>query len=184
MDHLNKLLAQNLKRLRDDQKLSLDKVAKLTGVSKSMLGQIERGEANPTISTVWKIANGMKVSFTALINKPQRETEIIRKNDIEPLTEGNGKYIAYPYFPYEDGRRFEMYRIDIERGGYLNADPHPDGTYEFITVFEGELTVRFDDEEHTLYEGEAIKFRADCNHFYHNSGEKKLQLSMVLYYQT
>ena len=51
MDNLNLIIANNLKRIRDERKLSLDKVADLTGVSKSMLGQIERGESNPTIST-------------------------------------------------------------------------------------------------------------------------------------
>ncbi len=59
------VLAENLKTLRANRKLSLDKVAELTGVSKTMLSQIERGESNPTIHTVWKIANGLKISFTA-----------------------------------------------------------------------------------------------------------------------
>ena len=58
MENFNIVFAKNLKRIREDRKLSLDKVADLTGVSKSMLGQIERGDSNPTITTVWKIANG------------------------------------------------------------------------------------------------------------------------------
>jgi Predicted transcriptional regulators len=65
---LDQLIAQNLKRLREERKLSLDRVAELTGVSKSMLGQIERGDSSPTVATVWKIANGLKVSFTTLMS--------------------------------------------------------------------------------------------------------------------
>lgn len=183
MDHLNKILAQNLKALRDENRLSLDKVAKLTGVSKSMLGQIERGEANPTISTLWKIANGLKVSFTALINQPQPETQVIRKGDIDPLTECDGKFVNYPYFPFEEGRRFEIYRIDVEEGGVLKAEPHPDGTYEFISVFDGQLTVAFGDEVYEIAEGEALKFRADRSHSYTNNGSKIIRMCMVLYYQ-
>ncbi len=60
MDKLNYVIAENLKRLREERKLSLDNVSRLSGVSKSMLGQIERGEVNPTVSTVWKISNGLK----------------------------------------------------------------------------------------------------------------------------
>ena len=183
MDHLNQILAQNLKALRDENKLSLDKVAKLTGVSKSMLGQIERGEANPTISTVWKIANGLKVSFTALINQPQPETQVIRKGDIDPLTECQGKFLNYSYFPYEEGRRFEIYRVDIAPNGVLEAEPHPDGTYEFISVFDGELTVSFGDELYQIGEGEALKFKADCLHSYANKGQSEVRISMVLFYQ-
>jgi len=52
LENLNETVAKNLKSIREEKKLSLDKVAELTGVSKSMLGQIERGESNPTITTV------------------------------------------------------------------------------------------------------------------------------------
>src|SRR5690554_5668235 len=61
------VIAKNLKAIRESKKLSLEKVAELTGVSKTMIGQIERGESAPTITTIWKIANGLKVSFTSLI---------------------------------------------------------------------------------------------------------------------
>lgn len=175
-------MARNLKGIREQKKLSLDKVAELTGVSKSMLGQIERGESNPTITTVWKIANGLKVSFTTLINTQKQDTVIIERKDIEPLIEDNGKYRLYPYFPYEDGRHFEVYSVEIEKGGYLSADAHPEDTQEFITVFDGELTIRVNEQEFTIEEGNSIRFKADKPHVYHNSGNKPARLSMVIYY--
>mgnify|MGYP001481338993 FL=1 len=55
MENIGHIVAENLKRLREERKLSLDAVAKSSGVSKSMLGQIERGVTNPTISTLWKM---------------------------------------------------------------------------------------------------------------------------------
>ena len=88
----------------DERKLSLDKVADLTGVSKSMLGQIERGESNPTISTCLKIANGLKISFTDLINPHKSDIVVLSKKEVEPLVEDDGRYKLYPFFPYEDGR--------------------------------------------------------------------------------
>ncbi len=182
MENLNEIVAKNLRSIREEKKLSLDKVAELTGVSKSMLGQIERGESNPTITTVWKIANGLKVSFTTLINIPQHDTVIIKQNEIEPLIEDNGKYKLYPYFPYEDGRRFEVYSVELEKGGYLSADAHPEGTQEFITVFDGELTVRINGQEYLAEKGDSIRFKADKPHVYHNSGRELIRLSMVIYY--
>ena len=59
-------VASNCKRVREEKKLTLDHAAAVTGVSRSMLAQIEKGDVNPTISVLWKIANGYKVSFTTL----------------------------------------------------------------------------------------------------------------------
>ncbi|KAB3538535.1 helix-turn-helix domain-containing protein [Alkaliphilus pronyensis] len=182
MENLNSVISMNLKQIRGDMKLSLDKVAEMTGISKSMLGQIERGESNPTITTVWKIANGLKVSFTTLLNQPESDTVIVTKEDIKPMIEDNGRYKLYPFFPYEDGRRFEVYKVEIEKGGYLSAEPHGQETYEFVTVFDGEITIRVEDEEYTVKKGDSIKFRADKPHAYHNSGDDLTRVSMVIYY--
>jgi len=182
LDNLNSIISINLKRIREEQKFSLDRVAKLTGVSKSMLGQIERGESNPTITTVWKIANGLKVSFTSLLDESMTDAEIVSKEDVAPMVEDNGRYKLYPFFPYEDGRKFEVYKVEIEKSGYLSAEPHGLGTQEFITVFQGEITVKVGDEEYTVEEGNAIRFKADRAHSYHNSGTVSAKASMVIYY--
>lgn len=182
MEDLTLLVAQNLKRIREERKLSLEKLAELTGVSKSMLGQIERGDSSPTIATVWKISNGLKVSFTTLLNEPQADTVIVQKDHIQPMVEDNGKYRLYPLFPVDEGRRFEIYTIEIENGGYLSAEAHPEGTQEFLTVFQGELTVRVDDQENTVNEGNAIRFRADRPHAYHNSGDLMAKISLTIFY--
>lgn len=184
MDHLQVVLARNLKKIRDDRSLSLDKVATMTSVSKSMLGQIERGESNPTLSTVWKIANGLHISFTELIKEPQNEHEIIRKSDVLTLEEDKGKCKISPYFTYEDGRPYEVYKVDMEPSGYIQAEPHPKGTIEIIVVYEGEVTVRIEDREFTLYEGDATRFKGDEQHIYHNTGKSLSKLGVVIYYNT
>jgi XRE family transcriptional regulator, regulator of sulfur utilization len=182
MEDLTLLVAQNLKKLREEKKLSLDKLAELTGVSKSMLGQIERGDSSPTIATVWKIANGLKVSFTSLLETPQSDTTLLHQADISPLLEDNGRYRLFPFFPIEEGRRFEVYSIEIDPGGRLSAEAHPQGTQEFLTLFEGELTVRVDQQDYVLAQGDSIRFRADRPHAYQNSGQGLVKLSMVIHY--
>jgi transcriptional regulator with XRE-family HTH domain len=182
LNNLNLVIAENLKRLREERKLSLDHLAKLTGVSKSMLGQIERGEVNPTVSTVWKISNGLKISFTQLMNRLETDIEIIDKYKMQPLIEDNGKIRNYPIFPFDNTRRFEMYTLDIDGGGHLNADAHPQGTQEFITVFSGEITIIVENEKFILPTGNSIRFKADTPHIYENSGSEACTLSMVIYY--
>lgn len=182
MEEIHLILAKNLKAIREDKKLSLEKVAELTGVSKTMIGQIERGESTPTITTIWKISNGLKISFSSLINTPQTDTKVILRNDLQTLSEDNGKYRVYPNFPFEDDRRFEVYSVEIEKGGFLSAEAHLEGTEELITVFEGELTVRVNNNEYTVRDGDSIRFKADRPHTYHNSGETLTRLSMILYY--
>ncbi|HWQ42030.1 MAG TPA: helix-turn-helix domain-containing protein [Desulfosporosinus sp.] len=182
MDKLNLVIAESLKRLRADKKLSLDNVAKLSGVSKSMLGQIERGEVNPTVSTLWKIANGLKISFTQLMSRPESDIEIVDKAKIQALIEDNGKVRNFPIFPFDSTRRFEMYSLELDGGGYLEAEAHPHGTQEFITVFSGEVTINVSGEGFVVTTGNSMRFKADSPHTYKNSGDTICSLSMVIYY--
>lgn len=77
-----------------------------------------------------------------------------------------------------------MYSLEMEHGGYLSAEAHIEGTEEFITVFEGELTIRVDNEEYTVTPGKSIRFKADKPHVYHNSGSFMNRLSMVIHYSS
>lgn len=182
MDNLNRLIGENLRRLRAETALSLDAVAKLSGVSKSMLGQIERGEVNPTISTMWRIANGLKVSFSSLVTRAQDDSEIVTRTEVEPLVEDAGKVRNYPVFPFEAERGFEIYAVDIDGGGYLHADAHSAGTQEFITLHSGALSIRVGEDEHLLACGDSIRFKADAVHSYHNPGSVTAAMSMVIAY--
>ena len=60
-----------------------------------------------------------------------------------------------------------MYAVEIDAGGYLQADAHSAGTQEFLTVHTGQLAVRAADEEHLLRHGDSIRFKADARHSYH-----------------
>ncbi|KKO51772.1 helix-turn-helix domain-containing protein [Paenibacillus sp. DMB20] len=182
MEEIHHILAKNLKAVRESKKLSLEKVAELTGVSKTMIGQIERGESSPTLTTIWKIANGLKISFTTLIHHPQPDTKVVLRSEIQTIREDNGKYRVYPHFPFQEKARFEMYSVEIDEGGFVSSDSHLEGTEEFITVFDGELTIRVNDADYTIASGDSIRFKADVPHSYHNSGETMTRLSMTIYY--
>lgn len=175
-------VSQNIRQLRERKKLTLDAAAAATGVSRSMLAQIEKGDANPTISVLWKIANGYKVSFTSLLEQAPEPATIIRADAAEPIVEDGGRYVNHLAFAFDEQRAFETYRIVIAPGGSLRAEPHLPGTEEYITVFMGSVTIEVAGQEFCLKEGDSIRFLADTTHSYHNNGEKDALMSMLLYY--
>ena len=179
---LQHIIAQNLKSIRTRRKLTLDAAARQTGVSRSMLAQIEKGDVNPTISVLWKIANGYKVSFTSLMDRQDQNPVLIRAQEAAPLSEDQGRYLNYPAFPFQEDRLFETYRILIAPGGVLTAQPHMAGTEEYITVFAGAVEIQVGAARFSLACGDSLRFRADAAHAYRNTGEEEAQLSMLIYY--
>ena len=91
--NINLEVGRNIRRLREAKKLTLDGAAAATGVSRSMLAQIEKGDVNPTISVLWKIANGYKVSFTSLVETGMEDAAVIRAGDITAIMEDGGNYM-------------------------------------------------------------------------------------------
>ena len=180
--NLQKVIGDNIKAIREQKKLTLDAAAKQTGVSRSMLAQIEKGDVNPTISVLWKMANGYKVSFTSLMDNRMQTPLLVRAEDVAPLIEDDGKYFNYPTFPFQEDRLFEIYRIRIEPDGFLCAQPHMAGTEEYITVFAGNVEICAGQEVFQLAEGDSLRFQADTEHSYKNIGSVPVHLHMLLYY--
>lgn len=183
MDAMSSTISSNLKLIRKEKRLSLDTVSEMTGVSKSMLGQIERGESSPTVATLWKIATGLHISFTALLERKERDTEIILKDDVIPLCSDEGHFRIYPFFPFDDGRRFEMLSIELDKGCISQSAAHEDGTEEFMLVTEGSVRLTVGDVQYVIKEGNAIRYIADKPHVYANAGSTTAKLCMVIYYK-
>lgn len=179
MDFLNKNVSMNLRRIRKSKQMSLDNVAQETGISKSMLGQIERGEANPTIGTIGKIISGLRVNFMDLIASPQEGSYLVRRQALSPVKEERDSYRSYVYFPYEQGRDFEIYEIAIFPGSYYCCASHGERTMEYLIVCDGELCLDLGEEHHTLGAGDAIRFHTDQAHTYRNEGNSQLRLFTV-----
>lgn len=181
MDITN-MIAANTRQIREQKKLTLDAAAAATGVSRSMLAQIEKGEVNPTISVLWKIANGYKVSFTSLVEEKNDAVSVIRLADMQPLKEDEGRYLNYPIFAFDERTLFETYRIVIEAGGSLSAQPHLKGAVEYITVFAGQAAITAGGNRIQLSKGDSVRFHADIPHSYQNCGTESVELSMLIYY--
>ncbi len=182
MNDVNLLLAGNLRKIREDRNLSLGQLADLSGVSKSMLGQIERGEANPSIGTIWKIANGLRVSFTSLLNEENQAVRIIRKETTHEVAQEDGLFRLFSYVPFDPKHKFELYTVELEAGCVHVSDAHVSGVEEYLILNEGTIEVDLGDQKHVLRQGDAIQFLADMEHTYRNIGTAFASAVVVLYY--
>ena len=175
-------IGDRLRVIRTNMNLSLDETAKLTGVSKPMLGQIERGQSVPTITTLWKIATGLKKPLSTFMDNRQTEYDMVNIFDSAPITEDNGKMRAYPIFSFDPIRSTEMFRIGFNAGCRHSSDKHSDGVEEYVLVISGKLQLVINGEEVILGKEQAIRFRADVPHEYNNPFDDKCEVYNIIYY--
>jgi transcriptional regulator with XRE-family HTH domain len=134
-------LASTLKALRQARGWSLDKAAEETGVSKAMLGQIERQESSPTIATLWKIASGFETSFSSFIEALHSEVSepVHRSGKTQQLHPKDKKIRVLSLFPFDSSLNFEVFVIELLPGCEHLSPPHKQGVIEHIVVAEGGL---------------------------------------------
>jgi len=168
-------IANHLKAQRRKRGLSLDATAKLTGVSKAMLGQIEREESSPTISTLWKIASGLDTSFSAFFADDPRlhHSDFIFPEDPRMKVE--------TIFPYKTDSGMEMFVIKLIEYHEQMSSPHKTGVIEHIYVLEGELEVNIDGELQHLKQGEKTRFFGDQPHGYKALTETVVFQNIICY---
>lgn len=177
-------IAQAIKEHRVARGWSLDKTAGITGVSKAMLGQIERGESSPTVSTLWKIATGFKVPLTALLETPPPAEGVLARRDASELrvraaNEGMSRAVL---FPYEARYGFELYELTLSPGYESLSDPHEAGVVEHVTVIEGEMELLIDGEWQKVRKGQSVRFPADRPHGYRNRTPENAVLHDIIHY--
>lgn len=180
MEYITQNVARNLKRIRKSKEMSLDDVARQTGISKSMLGQIERGVSIPTVETLGKIVSGLRISYNSLISAAKNDIVLVNKEKLAPsYISENEDYKAYEYFPYEEDRTFEIYLMNLEAHASYCSESHGDNTYEYLTVLSGALTVRVDDKMYEVVEENSIRFPTNCKHEYINNSNNTVKFSVT-----
>lgn len=181
---MNFTIGKNLNTVRKKRRLSLEKAAELTSVSKAMLGQIERGESIPTINVLWKIATGLKVSFSSLLANGEegKETLLIHYSDINPILEENGQMRIYPQFMFDSNRGFEVFIIELEPGCSHRSPPHDEGVEEYISLIEGTVEIVVGEDVYVLNRGDAIRYLANKEHNYRNLSDQRTSFHHLIYY--
>ena len=158
-------LPARLKEARQAQGLNLDAVAKLSGVSRSMVSQIERGESSPTIATLWNLTRALQVDFAGLLDDSAGDRiEVLRAADVPSIeNRGAGCTIRILSAP-EDAGRHEVYELRFAEGGVLDSQPHRRGAREHLTVIDGKLVVTSGDATQKIGQGDTARYAADVPH--------------------
>jgi transcriptional regulator with XRE-family HTH domain len=176
-------VGSNLRRLRVRRGLSLEKLARQSGVSRAMLGQIELGQSTPTIGILWKVARALAVTFSSLIISRAQATPLVMKGaETKLLTSRDGSFVSRALFPIDQPRRVEFYRLELAAGSEERAEPHPPGTTENLVVDRGTVEIGLEGDRHRLEAGDAILFVADGPHRYVNPGATPAVMYLVMTY--
>ncbi|QRG81127.1 helix-turn-helix domain-containing protein [Citrobacter sp. R56] len=175
MDNLTHYLATTLKTLRHQREWSLSRLAEATGVSKAMLGQIERNESSPTVATLWKIATGLNVPFSTFISPPESGTP----PTFDPQQQA---MVVTPLFPWDPELRFDHFSILLAPGALSESTPHERGVIEHVVVISGQLDMCINGEWKTLQAGEGVRFAGDAAHAYRNSSGQAAHFHSLIHY--
>ncbi len=180
---LGRRVAENLRRKRKARNMSLDDLARASGVSRAALSQIETVKTNPTVGLLWKIAVGLGVPFQDLLGEPKSGTNILRKGEAQVLRSLDGKLESRPLTPAGASPLVELYELRLAARGAHVSEAHTSGTHEFVVVLTGALRIHVDGEVHDLLAGDSVSFPADRPHTYENPGSSEARYHDVILYE-
>ena len=182
----NQYLPVALRALRQARGWSLDKAAAESGVSKAMLGQIERGESSPTIATLWKIATGFRASLSSFLEPlppSSGEGAVFRNADALRHQPGPDGMLVAPLFPYEPRFGFELFELTLLPGYERQSEAHVNGVTETVIVLRGTMEVLIEGAWTLLSAGEAARFQADRPHGYRNRSDVPVAFHNLIHYR-
>jgi transcriptional regulator with XRE-family HTH domain len=178
-------LCKRLKQLRAERNWSLDSLATASGVSRSMLSQIERGRANPTLGVTFRIARAFGMSLAEFLQSPQGEPaiEVIRSHDKNHIYRSDADCQIRTLSPLDLEKDVEFYEVQLHEGRGLRSAPHFEGTREFLTVQKGKVRVESADHTEELSLGDSASYRADVPHAIINIGRGEAVVFLVDIYR-
>lgn len=182
----NQYLPAALRALRQARGWSLDKAAAETGVSKAMLGQIERGESSPTIATLWKIATGFHTSLSSFLEPLPPVTGqgvVFRNADALRQQPGPDGMLVAPLYPFDPRFGFELFELTLLPGYERQSDAHVNGVTETVVVVRGAMEVLVEGEWKPLVAGDAVRFPADRPHGYRNRNDVPAVFHNLIHYR-
>ena len=178
-------LGDRLKKLRGDRGWSLESLADASGVSRSMLSQIERGQANPTLAVTIRIARAFGMSIGELVEDPDASSSVnvIRAADRAYHYRSDRSCTIRTLSPLHLEKDVEFYEVQLRPGGELRSAPHFEGTREFLTVEKGRVRIESGNDSEVLERGDSASYRADIPHALINTGKTDAVLFLVNIYR-
>jgi transcriptional regulator with XRE-family HTH domain len=173
----------SLQRLRLARGLTLEDLSRIAGVSKSMLSQIEREKANPTIAITWRLANALGVAIGELLASETREVESIRvleAHETPTLPGSHAGYILRILGPMELAGKYEWYELTLAPGGELASQAHDPGTNEHLTVLNGAIEVEVGTSKRKVRTGGTARYPADQDLVLRNTAKTEAKALLVV----
>ncbi|MBS0254887.1 MAG: helix-turn-helix domain-containing protein [Proteobacteria bacterium] len=167
-------IGPHVQQLRKRRGMTLDGLAALSGVSRSMLSQIERGQANPTLATVWGLARALKIDVSELIGVAPSDNrvkvEITQASFVPEIRTEDRRCVLRILSPAHRAGSVEWYELAMEAGGALRSEAHAKGAREHLTVLEGAMAVEVGGERFDLGAGATARYPVDVPHAIVNAG--------------
>ena len=184
-DHLNRHLGRRVKHLRAARGWSLEDLAKVSGVSRSMLSEIEREQANPTLAVTFRIARAFGMALGELVETPgaTSSVHVIRADDRAHHYRSDKDCRIRTLSPLNLEKDVEFYEVQLQPGGALRSAPHFEGTREFLTVEKGRVQVESAADVEILERGDSASYRADVPHAILNVGRSESIVFLVDIYR-
>jgi len=181
-------VGDTLAALRQAQALSLDELSRKAGVSKSMLSQIERAQANPTVAVVWRLANALGVPLGDLLGSapaPAVATiSVVPVHGTPSMRNPDGSCELRILGPIDLAGQFEWYALSLQAGGALESQAHEAGTQEHLTVLSGAIEIDAGDAQQRTQQriksGETARYAADRPHALRNTGKTAASAWLVV----
>src|ERR1044071_7118917 len=171
-ESINRHLGDRVKQLRAERGWSLEALANASGVSRSMLSQIEREQANPTLAVTLRIAQAFGMTLGDLLEVPgaTSSVNVIRADDHAYHYRSDKFCRIRTLSPLNLEKDVEFYEVQLQPGGALRSAPHYEGTREFLTVQKGQVRLESAGDAETLNPGDSANYRADVPHAIINTG--------------
>ena len=173
---------------RKARHLTLEQLAARSGVSKSMLSQIERGEANPTFAVLWGLTQALELDLAELVGggvsqKQPEAIEVVSLAHTPEIRSPKGDWTLRILSPPNLASQVEWYEVEIAAGRSLASSPHSPGTTEHLTAWTDGLSVVSGDSRQALHKGETARYRADLPHEIINASTAPARALMVVHYR-
>ena len=184
-ESINEDLGRRVKKLRADRGWSLDELASDSGVSRSMLNEIERERANPTLSVPYRIAHTFGLSPQDIIESADSASSIpvARANDNAHVFRSDKQCEIRTLSPLNPKKDIEFYEMRLPVNNVLTSQPHMDGTWEFLTVKDGGVNFQSRNLNESFAKSNSATFRADVAYSIANSGKREAVISLVVLYR-
>ncbi|WP_432797378.1 helix-turn-helix domain-containing protein [Poriferisphaera sp. WC338] len=184
-DPVTQAVCHRIKELRKQHRWTLQQLADASHVSRSMLSQIERGQANPTLAVAYRIAQAFDLPLGQLVDIAMSEShiQIIRGDDPTFLYKSDENMQVRTLSPLNKEKDVEFYEIRLNPGAQMRSASHFEGTTEFLTVLKGAASVHSGEDICTLKKGDSAHYRADVPHMIACGGKSPMQCFLVVTYR-